>query len=68
MEKKIVPVDGEMGELLLRTFTNYFRPNYVKVDGCILPENYKQFADAIENFEVRDDDIWVCSYPKSGKN
>ncbi|XP_046418746.1 luciferin sulfotransferase-like [Neodiprion fabricii] len=66
MAHQFTPVGGELGEILQKTFTNYFRTAYIKVDGCILPENYKQFADAIENFEVRDDDIWVCSYPKTG--
>ena len=32
--------------------------------GIILLENE---IEEIENMEIHDDDIWVCSYPRSGK-
>ncbi|XP_046610967.1 luciferin sulfotransferase-like [Neodiprion virginianus] len=66
MAPQIQPVDGELGEILKNTFTNDFRFGYVTVDGVCLPKYYEKFAEAIENFEVRDDDIWVCSFPKTG--
>lgn len=33
---------------------------------CFLPERYEQIGNQILEFEVRPDDIWVISYPKTG--
>ena len=33
--------------------------------GVVLLENE---IEEIENMEIHDDDIWVCSYPRSGKS
>lgn len=55
-------------------------PNYVKVlyndpdpilkdyspTPCFVTEKYRNFDQAIKNFPVRDDDIYVISYPKTG--
>jgi estrone sulfotransferase len=60
-------VDGELGDILLKQFTNSFRFGYVKSRGYILPESYKKFAQKIEELEVQDDDLWVVSFPKTGK-
>jgi estrone sulfotransferase len=60
-------VDGELGDILLKKFTNVFRSGYVKSRGYILPEYYKKFSQRIEELQVRDDDLWVVSFPKTGK-
>lgn len=60
-------VDGELGDILSKKFTNVFRSGYVKSHGYVLPEYYKKFSKIIEEFEVRDDDLWVISFPKTGK-
>jgi estrone sulfotransferase len=60
-------VNGELGEILLKKFTNQFRTGYVKSCGYILPEYYKKFGQKVEDLEVRDDDLWVVSFPKTGK-
>ncbi|CAI6367788.1 unnamed protein product [Macrosiphum euphorbiae] len=39
---------------------------FIKVNDVVLPVNYKKFEQCIEDMDVRDDDIWVCSYPKTG--
>ena len=68
MPPQIGPVDeDDLNRILKEKFTSEFRTGYISVDGVCLPENYAKFADAIENMEVRDDDVWVCSFPKTGK-
>ncbi|XP_026674211.1 sulfotransferase 1 family member D1-like [Ceratina calcarata] len=56
----------DLDRLLKEKFTNDFRKGYVTVQGVCLPITYKRFEEEIENFEVKDDDVWVCSFPKSG--
>ncbi|XP_063699746.1 luciferin sulfotransferase-like [Culicoides brevitarsis] len=33
---------------------------------CVLSARYKAYMDLVKNYEVREDDIWICTYPKSG--
>ena len=42
------------------------RTDFISFDGVFLPQEYERFAHAVENFEVNDDDTWVCSFQKSG--
>ena len=37
-----------------------------KISPCFMPAKYARFANAILNFEVRKDDIWICTYAKCG--
>ena len=39
---------------------------FIQIDGFNLPDLYLKSKDAIENFEVFDDDIWVCGLSRSG--
>ncbi|XP_065216848.1 luciferin sulfotransferase-like [Planococcus citri] len=48
------------------TFRTSDGENYLKCNGFLFPPLIKKFADRIRKMEVRDDDIWVCSFPKSG--
>ncbi|GLH05740.1 Protein of unknown function [Gryllus bimaculatus] len=32
--------------------------------GCVVTEGYRPLAEGIANFDVREDDIWVVTYPK----
>lgn len=61
-------VDEDLNRILREKFTSEFRTGYVTVNGVCLPEYYLEFADSIDNLEVRDDDVWVCSFPKTGKS
>ncbi|XP_076651410.1 luciferin sulfotransferase [Halictus rubicundus] len=61
-----VEADVDLDRILQEKFTNEFRKGYVTVNGVCLPKRYEEFAKAIEEFNVRDDDVWVCSFPKTG--
>ncbi|KAM7249597.1 hypothetical protein ACFE04_025403 [Oxalis oulophora] len=58
--------EGESAELLNKYFLNKFRSGYVKCKDVVLPEYFTQFGDRIREMEIRSDDIWVCSFPKTG--
>lgn len=65
---KIEP-NNEVDKILYKYFTSPFRKEYIEVgDGkFIMPEHYSTIADEIENFEVKDTDIWLTSHPKTGE-
>lgn len=60
-------VGGKEEELLNKHFITVFRHGYIRCQGTVLPVYYKEFAEEIFNLEVRDDDVWVCSFPKTGE-
>ena len=39
----------------------------VHPSGCVMPEEFKIYAERLKKFTVYDDDTWVISYPKCGK-
>ncbi|XP_066994999.2 luciferin sulfotransferase-like [Anabrus simplex] len=34
--------------------------------GCLLPTPYTDYVQRLKNFEVREDDVWIVAFPKSG--
>lgn len=60
-------VDNEVSDILNTCFVTSFRNGYVKANDVVLPVYFKKFGQRIQDMQVRDDDIWVCSYPKTGK-
>lgn len=42
-------------------------PSDYKYFSCTLPRKYALWADRIQNFNVRPDDIWIIGLPKTGK-
>ncbi|XP_063242492.1 luciferin sulfotransferase-like [Bacillus rossius redtenbacheri] len=38
----------------------------VSPPGCVVTHLYREHAPAIRDFEARDDDVWVVSFPKCG--
>lgn len=33
---------------------------------CILPQRYREISEQIRNFNVRSDDVFLCSFPRTG--
>ena len=56
----------DLDRLATETLKERSRTNFIRLDGVFLPQQYKEFAKTVENFEVLEDDIWVCSFQRSG--
>jgi len=39
----------------------------VQEDPLVLPQNFGDIAQKIEDFKVNDDDVWLVTNPKSGE-
>lgn len=66
-------IDEKNKTKLLRTTidpTTYsqlpFSSDY-KFLSCMLPEAYQKWAERIQTFRIRPDDVFVLGFPKSGK-
>lgn len=59
-------VDNSVLNILNECFVTSFRNGYVKANDVVVPVHFKKFGQRIQDMEIRDDDIWVCSYPKTG--
>nr|XP_022902176.1 estrogen sulfotransferase-like [Onthophagus taurus] len=44
----------------------YSSINLKNVENCYMPPDFFLIKEKIEHFQVRNDDIWVTSYPKAG--
>lgn len=58
--------EGKLFEYLTFNLTNVFRQGYISCRNVILPEYFQSFGDKIQEMNIRSDDVWVCSFPKSG--
>jgi len=61
-------VDNEQSDILNKCFVNIFQYGFIKANDVMLPVYFKKFGQCILDMDIRDDDIWVCSYPKTGIN
>lgn len=55
-------------ELLQKTTLNRFVPKLVDQDGFLMGCNYESIKERMDNLEVKDNDVWVSSFPKTGMN
>lgn len=61
-------IDDAYGRLLNRDFTSKFRKGYVDIKGITMTRRYADMADEVLNWEVYDSDLWISSFPKTGKD
>lgn len=47
-------------------FADGLNNGFSTIDGYILPKRFEAMKNQVDDFVVREDDIWVCSFPKSG--
>lgn len=52
-------------EKVLYNDPNPILKNY-QPEPCFLTERFKKFDQEIKSFSVRNDDIWIISFPKTG--
>lgn len=57
----------ELDKILQEKCTNTFRKGYVNIEGFTFPKRYEELKDQFDNLEVHEEDVWICSFPKTGK-
>lgn len=65
---KIKP-NNPTDKLLYKCATSKWRPAWAEIGATktCLPLIYKDIAEDVDNFEIRDDDVYVISHPRTGK-
>lgn len=66
---KFEPVSGAQGERLGKETGHMYVEGFIRShpDAFFMPAQFESVAKSIYEFEVREDDIWVITFPKCGK-
>ena len=59
-------VDGSLGQKLDKMFGVKYSFLKVKPGNCLLPPQYVFIGPRIRDLEIRDSDVWLVSYPRTG--
>lgn len=59
--------DQELDIILKKDFTNVFRSEYFQVKGVTMPRRFEEMQDDILKWDVKQQDVWICSFPKTGR-
>lgn len=62
------PLGGTVGDKLDSFFQRKNCFIEVNPGHVIMPKKYQDIADEIINCQVRSDDVWMISYPRTGNN
>ncbi|XP_066994281.2 luciferin sulfotransferase [Anabrus simplex] len=68
MDIKVVPDDGPLLMELTQHMGFRFNRGSCRFGpkGCLLPAPYTDHVQKLKNFEVREDDVWIVTFPKCG--
>lgn len=60
-------VDGSIGDKLDKIFK--VKSSFLKVQpgDCLLPPQYVFIGTKVRDLEIRNDDVWIVSYPRTGE-
>jgi hypothetical protein len=61
-------VEDLLGQKLDKMFGVKYSFLRVKPGNCLLPPQYVFIGQKIRDLEVRDSDVWLVSYPRTGKD
>lgn len=61
-------LDPEAGEVLDRMFDKKDCMWEINPGRVILPADYMTIGQDILDMEVKDSDVWMCSYPRTGES
>ncbi|XP_966924.2 luciferin sulfotransferase [Tribolium castaneum] len=59
-------VAKDLDKILEEKFTSTFRKGYVTINGHMFPKRYEDLKEGFDNLEVSEEDVWICSFPKTG--
>lgn len=62
------PLDDQISEKLFNMFPRKNCFIEVNPGHVIMPRKYQDISDEIINTDVRPDDVWMISYPRTGKH
>ena len=66
MSMSYTTIDGSVGQKLDKLFGLKYGFLRVNPGNCLLPRQYVFIGPRIRDLEVREDDVWVVSYPRTG--
>lgn len=59
-------IEEDLDDLRRRTCYSEHIPRYDVINGTVLGCGYVDIKSEIDNLVVKDSDIWISTYPKSG--
>lgn len=60
-------VEGSLGQKLDKMFGVKYSFLRVKPGNCLLPPQYVFIGPRIRDLEIRENDVWLVSYPRTGE-
>lgn len=59
-------IDPEFHKVLLKPSENFPLKNQLPLNHCVLAARFKAYLNLTLNYDVRSDDVWIITYPRSG--
>lgn len=60
--------DISIDDLVEKCLINRKRSGFCTIRGHTMPITFEKNLQLVDDFEVHDSDIWVITFPRSGKN